>query len=195
MNRQTEDGRIWKPNSSHGVCSEHFVDGAPTARHPDPELKLGYDHVPKKRQALPKARSAPAPRRSKQDCHAIPVATCSTESGFPDSETVGAPANSVDVSSISVDHSYCFDATAITTPSNTIEHSYCVETFCTGCVERDRIIADLRRKIMELESANVERSPLVSHVTEPATVEVYDDTTRSRATALRGKNQTFATSL
>ena len=32
----------WVPNKFSRVCSEHFVDGFPSADHPDPELKVGY---------------------------------------------------------------------------------------------------------------------------------------------------------
>ena len=43
----------WVPNKFSRVCSEHFVDGFPSADHPDPELKLGYEtKVAKKRKHL-----------------------------------------------------------------------------------------------------------------------------------------------
>ena len=36
--------KLWvNPPHSARVCSDHFVDGSPTAEHPYPTLKLGYD--------------------------------------------------------------------------------------------------------------------------------------------------------
>ena len=48
LKRINKDKSEWKPCSSDRVCSEHFVDGIPTAAHPDPSLKMGYD-VPSKK--------------------------------------------------------------------------------------------------------------------------------------------------
>ena len=43
MNRVKTDKSPWLPVESDRVCSEHFVDRVPTEKHPNPELKLGYE--------------------------------------------------------------------------------------------------------------------------------------------------------
>jgi len=37
---------LLEPSVHMGVCSVHFVDGMPTAQHPDPTLHLGCDEEP-----------------------------------------------------------------------------------------------------------------------------------------------------
>ena len=32
-----------EPSKDQRVCSKHFIDGRPTASHPDSGLKLGYE--------------------------------------------------------------------------------------------------------------------------------------------------------
>ena len=41
---------LLQPGSKSRVCSKHFVDGRPSAEHPDPELMLGTGNVPKQRK-------------------------------------------------------------------------------------------------------------------------------------------------
>ena len=48
IRRVTKDNKLLKPCSSD--CSEHFVDGIPTEKHPDPTLKMGYE-LPQKVKA------------------------------------------------------------------------------------------------------------------------------------------------
>ena len=43
MKRENVDKREWIPRPSDRVCSEHFVDGIPTEKNPNPSLKLGYE--------------------------------------------------------------------------------------------------------------------------------------------------------
>ena len=40
INRKEISGKLWKPTKASRVCSEHFVSGMPTAKHPFPTLKL-----------------------------------------------------------------------------------------------------------------------------------------------------------
>ena len=61
------------------MCSSHFVDGASTAEHPDPELNLGHNlHQPTKRRVLPE-RKSPSPKRRKR----APVQDPGTEDKSP----------------------------------------------------------------------------------------------------------------
>ena len=49
MNRTTKRKTAWTPNDSGDmVCSEHFVDGAPSLKNPNPTLKLGYEKPAKR---------------------------------------------------------------------------------------------------------------------------------------------------
>ena len=48
LKRVTADNKEWKPCGKDRVCSEHFVDGIPTAENPNPTLKLGYELKQKK---------------------------------------------------------------------------------------------------------------------------------------------------
>ena len=43
MKRETVKRTAWQPKDSDRVCSEHFVDGIPTCKNPNPSLKLGYE--------------------------------------------------------------------------------------------------------------------------------------------------------
>ena len=40
--RQTVDRKPWLPRGSDRVCSNHFIDGEPTVKNPNPTLDLGY---------------------------------------------------------------------------------------------------------------------------------------------------------
>ena len=42
MKRETVDKKPWTPRGSDRVCSEHFVDGEPTEKNPNPTLHFGY---------------------------------------------------------------------------------------------------------------------------------------------------------
>ena len=53
-----QSNKPWIPYEFSRVCSDHFIDGAPTDDLPDPELILGYDTKVLKR------RKAPAVRKS-----------------------------------------------------------------------------------------------------------------------------------
>jgi hypothetical protein len=68
VNRKDDQGNgFWKPNVNHRVCSQHFVDGKPTAAHPVPELNLGYSHTVSTRRRPPKERSAHPLKKTKVD--------------------------------------------------------------------------------------------------------------------------------
>ena len=45
-----KDNKLWKPCSRDQICSEQFVDGIPTEKHPDPTLKMGYELPQKGKQ-------------------------------------------------------------------------------------------------------------------------------------------------
>lgn len=61
VNRKDSENvkKVWKPNKSSRVCSNHFVDLKPTEENPYPALHLGYQKVP-----LVKKRKRPADRSS-----------------------------------------------------------------------------------------------------------------------------------
>ena len=69
VNRTTNRGGKWSPGQSDMVCSEHFVDGFPTAENPNPTIKLGYEKPAKKpRQEPQRKRKAQA-----EECHSTVV--------------------------------------------------------------------------------------------------------------------------
>lgn len=43
MNRKGKGGKNWQPTKDDRICSAHFIDGEPTAIHPDPTINMGYD--------------------------------------------------------------------------------------------------------------------------------------------------------
>ena len=57
LKRKTINKTSWKPFSSDRVCNEHFVDGIPTEKNPDPTLKLGYDKIEVPMRKPPKLRT------------------------------------------------------------------------------------------------------------------------------------------
>ena len=64
VKRVTKDKKPWYPCSSDRVCSEHFVDGIPTEKNPDPSLKMGYElpEQPTSRRSLVKQPLAKKPK-------------------------------------------------------------------------------------------------------------------------------------
>ena len=51
-----QSNKPWIPYKFSRVCSDHFIDGAATDDHPDPEIKLGYDAKVVKRRKVPAVR-------------------------------------------------------------------------------------------------------------------------------------------
>ena len=68
IKRVMKDKKPWSPCSSDRVCSEHFVDGVPTEKNPDPSLKMGYKmpQQPTPRRALVKQTPTKNPRLQHQ---------------------------------------------------------------------------------------------------------------------------------
>ena len=64
IKRATKDKKPWNPCSSNRVCSEHFVDGIPTEKNPDPSLKMGYE-LPQKPTARRALLKQPLPKKPK----------------------------------------------------------------------------------------------------------------------------------
>ena len=83
VKRVSKEKRPWYPYRSDRVCSEHFVDGIPTEKNPDPTVNMGYE--------LPKQ---PTPRRSlvKQQLPKKPKlkASSSSSNEGPELETVAS---------------------------------------------------------------------------------------------------------
>lgn len=50
MKRETAQKTAWSPGGSDRVCSDHFVDGIPTNKNPNPALKLGYEIKERKKR-------------------------------------------------------------------------------------------------------------------------------------------------
>lgn len=52
INRSGKNGKLWSPTKDSRVCSDHFIDGKPSAENPIPTLKLGYRDGPKKAKRI-----------------------------------------------------------------------------------------------------------------------------------------------
>ena len=66
IQRVTKDNKLWKPCSSDRVCSEHFVDGIRTEKHPYTTFTMGYE-LPQKEKARRPLVTYPQPCAGKSD--------------------------------------------------------------------------------------------------------------------------------
>ena len=113
---------LLEPTQVMRVCSAHFIDGKPTAEHPDPTLNLGYNPEP--------------PRKVRR------VVNRHTKTKEPDASA------SASASSSSVDSS----ASSSTASSSSVHSSFCTVALMSVILILVSIIISLQKEIQSLKS-------------------------------------------
>ena len=156
MRRVKPDNSEWKPCGNDRVCSEHFVDGIPTVKNPNPTKKLGYElKEPKSRRTLfrepvtKKPKKTPSASASNQ-----PSAGMSTPS-LADT-TISSAACSDFMSPPPSPSSFSFPD--FLSPLSS-EHSYCMSNYskhakCQSCDYKDTLISSYNQRLQRLTREN-----------------------------------------
>jgi hypothetical protein len=158
LKRQNDKGRMWMPNKSSRVCSNHFVSGKPTAENPLPTLKLGYNLAQNTKRKPPPNRGQ-ASSKWKRDCLSESESTECPTNDQPNPTVTRLQNADVTVSekesenTSSENHNDNVDKTTHGNISSGKENSGCDREFCQGRREKnEEEIKKLKEKVTELSS-------------------------------------------
>ncbi|XP_038059042.1 uncharacterized protein LOC119730296 [Patiria miniata] len=134
--------RRWQPRIDSVLCSEHFVNGAPSKEYPIPWLKLGRDFgtpIPARRVLKRKILPLKKTLESAKGQDKTPVAKL----------TKCVAGKDVQMDSVLSEHSYSYSCRC------------CEACTCRGCCDKDLKINQLSHRIHELESIITKKAKLI----------------------------------